>query len=439
MFPRPERGSPSGTGPIRGVAAVVASLALVSACASGELEDPGDAEPRDDPPASPADVPADAVPPPLDADPLWTAPFSADPKPVGEGFVGLAMPDDEHSDLRFLGVDADGTTRWSTPRNPSCTAFTATRADGTALVVLLDSDAAPEEGLAATRVTAAAYDPVDGTKVWGPVDVPGTLAGPGLVFAETGGSVMSDGAGPRVALSAVDGRVVADERASDTTVLHEHEGALLTHAGGAYRVEDTASDEELWTSDDLAPPDDLDPDADAVRLVYGPRPVSDSSAAVVFGWEVTESDTDGEEGADAYTVHDLRTGTRLATLDGDHEPRLHGAPNGTTTVVSGTRDGTDVVLAVAGTDLVWDTEDTASLRLDQVTGEAVYLSDGATRHVLDLATGEELGSGDWAAPTAAAPDGTALVRVDSDGEGDRFVAVPTRLDDDTADAAEGDV
>lgn len=421
-----------------GVPTVVTVLALlVSACTPGELENPGDAEPRDDPPAAPTSVPADAVPPPLDADPLWTAPFSADPKPVGEGFVGLAMPDDEHSDLRFLGVDTDGNTRWSTPRNPSCTAFTATRTNDTPLVVLLDSDAVPEQGLAATQVTAAAYDPVDGTQAWGPVEVPGTLAGPGLVFAESSGSVMSDNSGPQVALSAADGRVVADERASDTTVLHEHEGALLTHERGAYRAVDTASDEELWTSDDVTPPDDLETDADAVRLAYGPRPMSDSSAAVVFGWQATEADGDDQEAVDAYTVHDLRTGALLTKLDGDHEPGVYGAPNGTTSVVSGARDGADVFLAVQGTEQLWDATGSEDLRLDHVTDDAVYFSGSATSLVLELATGRELGNGDWAAPTAATPDGIALVRVDSEGEADQFVAVPSQLHDDAADAAEG--
>src|SRR5690606_38842927 len=156
----------------------------------------------------------------------------------------------------FLGVGPDGATRWSLSRNPSCTAFAATRdADGGDLVVVLDSDADPERALLASRTTAAGYRPDDGALVWGPVEVPGTLVGPGLVFGAPAKSVMSADTGPKTALDPSTGRVAADEEDGGAAVLHEHQGALLTEEDGELRAVDAAGGEELWDTGGLAPPE----------------------------------------------------------------------------------------------------------------------------------------------------------------------------------------
>src|SRR5690606_38421887 len=225
-------------------AAGAAALLLLAACTGSGPRETADAEPRDDPPAPAPEVPAAGVPPSLAAEPAWLAPFSAPPKASGDGFVGPVMPEESGGDLVFLGVGPDGATRWSLSRNPSCTAFAATRdADGGDLVVVLDSDADPERALLASRTTAAGYRPDDGALVWGPVEVPGTLVGPGLVFGAPAKSVMSADTGPKTALDPSTGRVAADEEDGGAAVLHEHQGALLTEEDGELRAVDAAGGE----------------------------------------------------------------------------------------------------------------------------------------------------------------------------------------------------
>lgn len=418
--------------PVAGAAA----LLLLTACAGQTPRETADAVVRDDPPSPAPAVPAADVPPTLEPEAVWAAPFSAPPKAVGDGFVGPVMPEENGGDLVFLGVGPDGATRWSLTRNPSCTAFAATRdADGGDLVVVLDGDADPDGGGLATRTTAAAYRPDEGTLVWGPVEVPGTLVGPGLVFGATAGSVMGGASGPKAALDPSTGAVVAHESEDETgTVLHEHQGALLTERNGRLRALDTATGRELWNGADLAPPDE----APGTKPAPGPRPETDASAAAAVMW----SEEDGE--AAAYTVHDLRTGRRLAEFGPQAEPRLVGTSDGKV-VVSGTSpEGRGSVTGIeAGTadpQRRWQRGIAPDERTEAIVGGVLYLSTGnpgaddttqkpegrgtpGTRAV-DMRNGDTLGAGDWPAPVAAAPDGPVLLPVASEGEGDAFAAFP---------------
>ncbi|WP_017596649.1 PQQ-binding-like beta-propeller repeat protein [Nocardiopsis potens] len=408
----------------RAPAAAAAGAALLLLAACGGPGDPADAEPRDDPPAPAPEVPADRVPPTLAAEPAWAAPFSAPPKASGDGFVGPVMPEESGGDLLFLGVGPDGATRWSLSRNPSCTAFAATRdADGGDLVVVLDSDADPERALLASTTTAAAYRPDDGALAWGPVEVPGTLVGPGLVFGAPTKSIMSTDTGPKTALDPSTGAVAADEEDGGPAVLHEHQGALLTEEDGELRAVDTGTGEELWSTRGLEPPEH----APGTSPAPGPRPETDAGAATVLEWRA-----DGAEPA-AYTVHDLRTGKLLAELGGGAEPRLIGTPEGPAAVTGadpggGTGGDTVLIGLDAGSEdprELWrrDRPDDTP-RTEAITGGVLYLSDGSTTRAVDMRTGDDLGKGPWPAPVAAAPDGTALLPVPSDGPGDAFAALP---------------
>ncbi|GAA3724874.1 hypothetical protein HDA32_002986 [Spinactinospora alkalitolerans] len=408
------------------VAAVAAIVLLAASCGRPEIREPTDAEPRNDPAAAPPAVPASSIPPTLGPRALWTAPFSSLPKATNSAFVGPVIPE-EGGDLLFLGVDGEGVTRWSAPRNPSCTAFAVTRGeDGRELVVLLDSDAAADRGLAATRITAAAYDPVDGAKVWGPVEVPGTMVGPGLVFAAIPHTVMSGESGPKVALSAATGEVVADENAGDA-VLHEHHGTLLVRREGKLRAVDTATDTELWNSDALAVPDGPASGSAAPVVGYGPRPVSDSSGVIALEW----STAGGDESV--YTINDLRTGTRLAELPGEQEPRIVGGSGGEASVSAvAVGDGSDggrgsvMGLTTREPRLLWSRpQGDTTARPERIVAGVLYASDGETAHALDMSTGEPVGEGPWPAPVAATESGPALLPVEG-GEGEEvFAAVPT--------------
>ncbi|GAB3492956.1 PQQ-binding-like beta-propeller repeat protein [Nocardiopsis coralliicola] len=404
---------------LSGQAAAAALLLLAAACGR-DVGAADDAEPRSAPPEAAPGVEPSAVPPALHPEPLWRAPFSSAPKAAGDGYVGLVMPAEGEHDLRFLGVDADGTTRWETPRNPSCTGFAVTRIGGRDLVVLLDSDADPDRGAAATRTTAAAYDPADGTKAWGPVDVPGTLTGPGLVFGAIEHTIISARSGPKLALTAETGRAAADEEDGDLEILHEHGGALLVRDGDRLEARNTADGRALWDSGGLRVPD---PPAGAAPVVsYGPRPESDSSAAVLLEW------ADGERGeVYAYTLHDLRSGEQLAGLAAGREPVLVGDEGGDRSLVHGLDAAGEEVLAAfggTGAEPLWSRDPPAGeFRLERIAGGAVYGSAGPDTVALEAATGRGLGSGPWSAPVAATAD-SALLPVEDPGPGEVFAALP---------------
>ncbi|MFC6432302.1 PQQ-binding-like beta-propeller repeat protein [Nocardiopsis tropica] len=291
-------------------AAALCLLLALAACGRPELADPADALPLDGGPAPAAPVEPDLLPGVLDGAAGRATPYSSEPRGTDTGFVGPVTPEGG-GELHFVGTDADGRTRWTTERNPSCTGFTLTRTQGgDDLVVLLDSDAAPDRGLLAARTTAAALDPSTGRRVWGPTEVPGTWVGPGLVFAQVAHTVMSADTGPAVALSADTGEVVADESRGGA-VLHEYQGTVVLHRDGALRAVDARSGDELWHHADLPVPDTLEGEPGEISLTYGPRPASGSAPWAVITWERGETT--------AFTVHDLRDGRALA------EP-LTGAP-----------------------------------------------------------------------------------------------------------------
>ncbi|MDA2814035.1 PQQ-binding-like beta-propeller repeat protein [Nocardiopsis sp. RSe5-2] len=415
-FPGPRRAAAPAAG--------AAALLLLTACTGPEPREAADAVVRDDPPSPAPAVPAADIPPTLAPEAVWAAPFSAPPKAAGDGFVGPVMPEENGGDLVFLGVGPDGGTRWSLSRNPSCTAFAATRdADGRDLVVVLDSDADPDGGGLATRTTAAAYLPDEGTLVWGPVEVPGTLVGPGLVFGASAGSVMGGASGPKAALDPSTGAVAAHESEDGAgTILHEHQGALLTERNGRLRALDTTTGRELWNGTDLDPPDE----APGAAPAPGPRPETDAGAAAAVAW------TEEGGGVVAYTVHDLRTGRRLAAFGSEEEPRLIGTPDGEVVVSGVSPDGRAAVAGIeAGTGdpkRLWRREAAPGDRTEAIVGGVLYLSTGnpgaeGTRAV-DMRDGDTLGAGEWPAPVAAAPKGPVLLPVAPDGRGDAFAALP---------------
>ncbi|WP_017570576.1 PQQ-binding-like beta-propeller repeat protein [Nocardiopsis halotolerans] len=397
--------------------ALACLLLVLTACGRPELADPTDARPLDVPPSPALTVDTERVPDVLGDRGLWTAPYASEPKASDDGFVGLVF-DDGGEGLRFLGVDSRGHTRWSTPRNPSCTGFTLTRtSQGDDLVVLLDSDAAPERGLLATTITAAAYDPSTGHKVWGPTEVPGTWVGPGLVFAQISHTVMSEDTGPKVALAADTGAVVADEKDGDV-VLHEYQGTLLVHRDGDLRAIDTSSGEQLWRGTELPIPESLPEETGKVTLTYGHRPRSDSAGLLTLRWERGE--------ASVYTVHDPRDGRLLAELSPRTEPVTVGNLSGRTVVagVSATT-GAPVLLGrdAPSRDGLWTVETRPGERPVRIVSGLLYTTADDGNRVLSMTDGHTLSEGTWEAPVAGPEDGPVLVgTVDPDGNA-AYVAV----------------
>lgn len=146
--------------------------------------------------------------------------WDLDVKHLGDVFLSAGIGDER---LGFSAVDSNGTTLWQAQRPRGCTGFTVTvDSEGNPLAVLTDS---ASDQSCSTEVTASAYDLESGEQRWGPTEVPGPMQGPGTVFspADDGDS---DGGGT-VALDPDTGEV-ADQGASDSRVLGEHQGLILS-------------------------------------------------------------------------------------------------------------------------------------------------------------------------------------------------------------------
>ncbi|PWV52340.1 hypothetical protein BDW27_106259 [Nocardiopsis sp. L17-MgMaSL7] len=402
------------------LAAPLAALLLLTACVPRPTPD---VEPRDTPATPPPSV-TGALPHPLEGPALWTAPFSSEPRAAGSSFVGVAQ-EKAGGPLHFLGVDRDGVTRWATERDPSCTGFTVARAEegGAEFVVLLDREPDPDGGVLAFVTTASAHDPDTGERLWGPTGVPGTLVGPGLVFAAQAGSVMTEASGPKAALAAGSGEVLAHERDGDT-VLHEHHGTLLLHRDGELRALG-ADQGELWTRADLTVPEELGDQP--VSVGYGPRPSSDSGAAVVLEWTAADAAGGADQDREVllYTVHHLRTGERLLTLAPDVRPRLLGDGLDRTVVLAAPAgEGEARLYGLAATDPepVWELPALPGERLAGLVGDTLYTAaEGGAGRAVEAATGgvaaELPPEASDLTPVATLPGGPAVLRVPGNGGG----------------------
>ena len=409
--------------------ALLSVVVLLTGCAAPTLSSTADTTSRDDPALPPPTITEPLPRPWAEEEMLWTAPFSSEPKAVGSSFVGISQ-DREGGDVHFLGVDRQGRTQWSARRDPECTAFAVTHStvEDKELVVLLDKERDPEQGLFATRTSASAYDPDTGELVWGPTEVPGTLSGPGLVFAAMQGSVMSDRTGPKVALDPNTGDVVADEQDGDT-VLHEHHGTLLVHRDGGLRAFDPHG-ETLWDHNELDIPEEVG--AESVRVRYGPRPESDSGYSLLLEWVASATDEDDESDEILlYTLHDLHTGERLLTLDPGEEPHLLGDGRGRTVLLA-VPIGEDEprIHGVAASDptSIWKLPATSEERLRDLVGGTVHTTDGERHRAIDADTGSIDHEGDSerseVVPVAALDDGPAILSLTDEDENPVLAAAP---------------
>ncbi|MBB6173330.1 hypothetical protein HNR23_003390 [Nocardiopsis mwathae] len=346
------------------------------------------------------------VPPPVDPGTLALLPVDSRPTAVGDGFIGTVLPTAEDPDLTFVLTGADGTARWSRSVNPSCTSFAVSHAEGRDIVVLLDNDFDPLRNGADPATEASGYDAVTGERLWGPVDVPGAAIGPGLVFGDMPGTVVSDDGGAKVALSPADGSVRADENDDGVVVHHEHDGALLVEDGGELRARDTVADRELWTGDELSPPAGA-----GGRVPAYAAAVEGDGGRVLLSWAPA-----GGSGRPVTTVNDLRTGATLAVLPGGiAEPRALADPVSGVIVATSVADGGGVIAAYdpeSGREL-WraDGADHAPRVLLGGRLFGARSDDGADRVALAAAEGTVEERGAWPFPVAATASGATAVEL----------------------------
>lgn len=171
------------------------------------------------------------------ADTGWTV----EPQIVGEFVVGFA---DDDGVLVYSVIDSTGRVRWQAERPASCTGFAVATTQGRATVVLTDSDETGDRW----QTTATSYDAATGEVLWGPVAVPGTAQGPGLVFGQSAPAATLGDVGPRIALNPATGEVVANEETDpDLRILGEFDGTVLLATGSTVIARASADSSQLWS------------------------------------------------------------------------------------------------------------------------------------------------------------------------------------------------
>lgn len=152
-------------------------------------------------------------------DPGWDL-----PPQFADGIYISASLDDV---LTFEAMTIFGEVLWSTQRPSSFTDFAVTStSDGMPVAVLLDDGES-------TSLSAQAYDLRTGESLWGPVDVPGSFEGPGLIFSDEG---------ERFTLNPDDGTMITGP------YLAEHSGTLLAAEEEGLSAVDP-SGTTLWSVD----------------------------------------------------------------------------------------------------------------------------------------------------------------------------------------------
>lgn len=288
--------------------------------------------------------------------------------------------------LEFTAVDIYGDVLWSARRPANCTGFAVTTdAQGRALAILGDAQAGDDANAGAS---ASAYDLHTGGLVWGPVDVPGPLVGPGLVFGAS--SVGGTGEpGPRVVLDGTNGRVAATEGGPDEVrVVGERDGLVLLADEEALVGVGAADGQERWRLPLAA----QGWDAQALRAVLAPAP----------GLMLIE--TGGSAGAliDVYagavvsaTARDAAVDTVTGTLAVLDDAGLHGFDPSGEPLWSLTVGG-DATIAALG-------------------GALLYLREGDSIRVHNVLTGAVAqgyapdGQGPIVVPTHIGPQGAGLL------------------------------
>lgn len=394
--------SSSRTYPARIAGTCVLVLVLAAGCGT-DTSGPPRALSLPGPEAHPqlAERPSPAPPGPLDgppAQPLWTAPFSSSPQPAGDMFVGLVHPSPSDPKLTVAGVDRTGTTRWEVQTNPACAGFGITRSGDRLLAVVLFSDADARGGKLATRTTASAFDVRTGEQAWGPVEVSGSLRGPGLTFGESRGE--------RMVLSSRDGRVVARE-GRDVVPRYEHHGTALVERRGMLEAVDSGGGEPLWRAHDLTPPASVASKAGGRRATPAFSPAAGASDA-----DVVALDWKGDNGRVlGSSLHDLRTGRQVADLGDQAEVTTH-ADEAAGVIVTESPGASGRITAIdrrTGAHLWQQPAHQSGLSLTNTSRGVGYGTDDLGTVHIDLLTGRPLARGDWSVPEAVNSTGQLLV------------------------------
>lgn len=383
----------------RAAALAAPVVVVLAACTGTPPLEPVDSEPLAGvlEPVSPAP----ALPPDVAEPEVLRTPFGTDPVVHSDGVVGAVFPTADEVDLRITAVAEDGRRVWQVRTNPSCAGFAVTSTPAGPVAVVLHSDADLQSGRLATRTTASGYRVTDGRRIWGPVEVPGPLQGPGLLFGEAAVAVVGGSGGPRAALDGGDGSLV--ETSGEPVA--EHDGTVLTRTGDGVTAVQASTGDTVWSSAQLAA--DRSPGATA-QLEPGTTS-ADGSPVVTLRWSAP--------GAESWwSVQELATGRTLV-------PRLPEPPR-EPPVVAG-----DLVVVVTGPGrdrLVGWEAGTGRLRWEVpavspagwsgvIAGRGRLFARDGDGVALDLA-GRVVARGAWLQPEGVTGDGAMLLARREPGE-----------------------
>jgi hypothetical protein len=275
-------------------------------------------------------------------DPGWTAM----PQELGGILLGAA---ELHGLVEFTAIRVDGEALWTVQRALGA-GFALTRtSQGDPLAVITDTPDVSSE------VTATAYRLDTGEPVWGPVDVPGPLVGPGAVFS----AAHADDAGATVALSPDTGAALTWAGEGNARVLGEFEGEVLVETHGRLALRNAHDDTERWSVTDpawngtvtVAPDTDQRDGLLIVEDAEGTRALIRRETGQVIAQGLIDA------------VIDTTTSTIVATYsDGSRAIDLDGGP-------------------------LWANPAGGNAVLHSARGALVYTRDGATMRVHNIVTG----------------------------------------------------
>lgn len=385
------------------IAAAAAALVLgLTACTvGGSSTDPAQQPDLERTPAvsgqplEPADTEDVLLPTQFDqlvtVEPAWDLPVQ-----FGEN-IALSAEETDHS-LVFHAVDSTGAVLWSAERPRNCSGFVVTEdAEGRELAVLTDTEPGSD---AIAVLTASAYDLATGDPVWGPVELPGPHAGPGLVFQAPPEGFMGE-SGEAVALDPSTGqRLDAD----GGRALGEFAGTVVRATADAL-TGSRGNGEVLWE----IPADGLGDGVAIADLSVSPRTVAATGLLLL------------DTGSGTGPVLDLATGTVLASAARD---AAQDAGSATTALL----DTESLRILDDQGDEQLTVPVSAETSLEAVVGVLVYLRDGSSVRVLNGVTGDvaqaypQDGEGTIALPAHVTVQGTGTLVA-----GERTLLATTRV------------
>lgn len=323
--------------------------------------------------------------------------FDQPPTVSGDNFTSVLFPDGQRDALSIVEVGADG-RGWQIDTNPSCVGRTSITVDGQTLDVILDSDASLDGNTLATRTVATAFRD-NGEIVWGPVEVPGPHRGPGLIFADTPKSVVSNDPVGAVMLDARTGQPVDAGLAKKA--LYEGNGVGVAGTLDDVTAFRTGDGVPLWDSTSLAPPAGAGPDWKPTLIDTTGQSTGN---VLLFRW------TDAR-GRSLIAAHRLEDGANLGIVPGEpFGQSVIAARESTVYVVSKLNAGESVVSAIsAQRGLAWSVPFTGEAVLASAGDGKVYLRHNGEGAALNALDGSVALRGAFAVPVAVLPDGTALI------------------------------